>query len=317
MHHSRFTFETVDLSNPPSEPMPDALGIEMTEPDIAALCGLGNIDPQHGPDSTPDSPAAIEACLDAPLPPEDARLLTIRHDLDSIGAMAVFLLRARGIELGAIPDIRKRISRIADIDRFSQGPWPGSRPLPQSVEEILEDGYGHDLAAMTVCVFHRETRIEVKVERIADWLETGRVPGIYKRRATQPAEQLLQSMNEGKTVFTTHHHHDGVIGSVVSTMPLALRQAYRLAPVVVALNPEFRFSSGEQGRKFTIARWDESHADLGIAAEHIAHLEEGWGGQPGIKGSPQAHPSGLGLEQVIECLSHGLPKTPEEPSSGI
>ena len=316
MHYSRcFTFETVNPSNPPTEPMPDALGIEMTEPAIARLCGLGNIDPQHGPDSTPDSPAAIEACLDEPLPPEGARLLTIRPDLDSIGAMAVFLLRARGIEPSAILDIRKRISRIADVDRFAQGPWPGRRGLPHSVEEILEDGIDPDLAAMTVCVFERELQMAVKVERIADWLETGKVPGIYQRRATRPAEQLFQSMIEGKTDFSTHHYHGHAIASVVSTGLLALRQAYRLAPVVVALNPEFKFPSGKRGKKFTIARWDETHAELDIVAKHIARLEDGWGGQPGIKGSPQAHPSELEIEQVIECLSHGLPNAPKVPLS--
>lgn len=62
---------------------PMTLGIEVTVPALAARCGLRNIDPQH----TGGDPqhAAIEVCLEAPLPPDGATLVTIRPDLDSVG----------------------------------------------------------------------------------------------------------------------------------------------------------------------------------------------------------------------------------------
>ena len=303
-------FEIVDLSNPPTEPIANALGIEMTDPEIAGLCGLGNIDPQHGPSSTPTSPAAIEACLDEPVPPSGTRLLTVRPDVDSVGGMAVFLLRSRGFEPGVAREMRERIIRVAESDRFARGPWPGPRELHVTIDEILADGDGPDLTAMKLCVSDRNPEISLarKVEDMANWLQSGRVPEIYHNQAYRSASPLLKSIANKKTVFATHH--DGAIASVISNSSIALRHAYRLAPVVAALNPNFRFASGERGRKFTIARWDETHADLDIVAKHLAQLEEGWGGQPGIKGSPQRHPSRLDLEQVIECLSYGLPNAP-------
>ena len=298
-----YIFETVDISHPPTTLDANALGIEVTEPSIARMCGRGNIDPQHGPSSTPTSPAAIEACLDYSLPPRGTRLLTIRPDLDSTGGMAVLLLRSQGIEPSA--EMRARVARIAEADRFSRGPWPGPRELPRTVDEIFEDGNGLDLTAMTLCISDRDLKLIEKVELVACWLATGKIPEIYVQCVFQPAERLLRSINNGTTVFGTHY--DDTIASVASVEPGALRQAYRFAPVVVALNPAFRFPSGERGRKYTIARWAECDADLTVAAHHLAHSEDGWGGQPGIKGSPQSHPSRLDLTKVVDCLRRGLP----------
>ena len=152
-----YSFETVDLSDPPTTPIANALGIEVTDPSLAGMCGRGNIDPQHGPSSTPASPAAIEVCFDCSLPPKGTRLLTIRPDLDSVGGMAVLLLRAQGIKPDA--KMRARIARIAEADRFSRGPWPGPRELPGTVEEIFEDGNGLDLTAMTLCISDRDLQL--------------------------------------------------------------------------------------------------------------------------------------------------------------
>ena len=68
------------------------LGIEITVPNLAAECGLGNIDPQHTASSA--SRAAIEEAVEAPLPPADACLVTVRPDPDAFGAMAVLAMRA-------------------------------------------------------------------------------------------------------------------------------------------------------------------------------------------------------------------------------
>ena len=104
------------------------LGIEVTDPVLADACGLGNIDPQHGNRPGPLVPAAIEACLDVALPPDGARLVTIRADADAIGAIALLQLRAQG----ARPDepMRARIAGIAAADRHDRGRWPGPRALP-------------------------------------------------------------------------------------------------------------------------------------------------------------------------------------------
>ncbi|WP_298572019.1 hypothetical protein [uncultured Aliiroseovarius sp.] len=301
-----FSFETIDLSNPPRECLVNALGVEVTEPSIARMCGLGNIDPQHGPNSTPTSPAAIEVCLDYPLPQPGARLVTILPDLDSIGGMAVLLLRSNGRILSA--DLCDRVRRVAKADRFSRGTWPGPRDLPRTVDEILEDGNGLELGALALCVSDRMRTLHDRVCLVADWLTTGNIPEVYTAKIREPAERLLRSIRIGSTVFETHC--DGAIAFVASLEPAALRQAYRLAPVIVALNPAYRFASGERGRKFTIARWADGDADLGIASQYLARLENGWGGQSGIKGSPQTTPSILSLGEVVKCVCKGLPPEP-------
>src|SRR5665213_1053865 len=117
---------------------PYTLGIEVTEPELAARCGLGVIDPQHGP--APGKGAAIEAALDWPLPPAGARLVTIRPDADAVGAMAVLALRADGAVLG--DEARARIALIARWDGFAQGPWRdfaaarGPLPRPAGTEDV-------------------------------------------------------------------------------------------------------------------------------------------------------------------------------------
>ena len=301
----KYSFEIVNPSSPPVETIANGLGIEMTEPSIARICGLGNIDPQHGPSSTSTSPATIEACLDAPMPPTGARLLTIRPDMDALGGMAVFVLRSEGVKF--TDEMMARIKQVAEADRFSRGAWPGCRCFSATVDDILKDGDGPELTALGICGFDRKTDMARKVEIIADWLKTGQIPEIWINRALKPAQKLLASMNNGSTSFSLHA--DEAIAMVQSTQPGALRQAYRLAPVVIACNPAFRFSD-IRGVKYTIARWSDMDADFAPVAKHLADLEQGWGGQAGIMGSPQASPSKLKPEQVIECLKHGLPKQP-------
>ncbi len=78
---------------------PNTLGIEVTRDAFAKRCGLGNIDPQHsdGPtDYSRQDSSAIEAALTWELPPDGAKLVTLRYDKDAIGAMAVLMLRADG-----------------------------------------------------------------------------------------------------------------------------------------------------------------------------------------------------------------------------
>lgn len=77
---------------------PNTLGIEVTSKPLAERCALGNIDPQHKPGG---GSSAIEEALNLPrelLPPNGTRLVTMRPDKDSIGAMAILSLRGDGKE---------------------------------------------------------------------------------------------------------------------------------------------------------------------------------------------------------------------------
>ena len=141
-------------SDDPTSVDPDrTLGIEVTDPRFSSRCGLGNVDPQHGPDAGPDAPAAVEVAVDLPLPPPGTILLTLRPDMDSLGAMAVLLHRAKGgVMSSAMLD---RIRRIAVVDRFEFGAWPGIRALPVSVADLTEDGIGAELSAIAACAADR------------------------------------------------------------------------------------------------------------------------------------------------------------------
>jgi len=91
---------------------PDTLGIEVTSDLLAVRCGLGNIDPQH---QTSGKSSAIEDALTHALPVAGSRLVTIRSDKDSLGAMAVLTLRAQ--RKGAKID-KMLVSWIGALDRL-------------------------------------------------------------------------------------------------------------------------------------------------------------------------------------------------------
>lgn len=120
------------------------LGIEITDKAIAARCGLGNIDGQHGTgDCSYDGEivaelltgdryapecasfgAAIAIALAVYIPRTDTTLATTRADVDSIGAMAVLVLRVLGLAINV-----EFVKTIATADSFRVDEW-SPRPLP-------------------------------------------------------------------------------------------------------------------------------------------------------------------------------------------
>lgn len=72
---------------------PKTMGIEVTSPELAPRCGLGNHDPQH---TEGKKISAIKAGIDRDLPPDGSTLVTIKPDKDSIGTMALWVLRLEG-----------------------------------------------------------------------------------------------------------------------------------------------------------------------------------------------------------------------------
>lgn len=103
------------------------LGIEITDKDVAARCHLGNLDGQHFLTDTPTvwrGMAAILIALDCELPPDGATLATTKADVDSLGAMAVMLLRSLGIAIDV-----EFVETVAKADSFRVGAW-SPKPLP-------------------------------------------------------------------------------------------------------------------------------------------------------------------------------------------
>lgn len=140
------------------------LGFEVTIPTLAAACGFGNIDGQHGMSGTHPrwvGRAAVEIAVpsvvaDADgdgalvLPHNEAVFATVRPDVDSIAAMALTVLRKLdsdgnvggpgyippmlditvGGMSGAPSPTLARIRLIAERDSFMPGAAWGPRPLP-------------------------------------------------------------------------------------------------------------------------------------------------------------------------------------------
>ena len=281
----------------------DTLGIEVTEPELARRCGLGNLDPQHT-EGRADL-TAIELALEHPLPPPGAILVTIRPDADAFGAMALFALRAGGTE----PDraLRERVALVARADRFAHGDWPGPRPLPRDTEQAWAFFVGGEptTAALMVICEDRTRTAEERVRLLGDWLVTGKLPDWAIGRARERAQGIVRAVVDGEIDAGTAA--GGRIAVVESHHPAALRLGYCLAPVVVALNPEFRPVHGEGPyRKFTICQYREGFLDLPGAMRALRAREPGWGGSPTIIGSPQGTSSKLPMEEVVEIVGDHL-----------
>lgn len=296
-----FHYELLDPKLIP-EPDPLRLGVEVTVPEIAATCGLGNIDPQHGHRASAAAVSAIIASLDWQLPPRGATMVTIRPDADAFGAMAVLTMRSAGVD----PDkaMRARIARIDVADRFDHGPWPGVRSLPRTIEEILASVPDPDIAALSALSTDRKLSPSDRVAAIRRWLSEGLVPPAHAQAVRQNAEVILRSLRFGATRIGLCAGEK--TARVVSLEWNALKLGYRLAPIVISLNPGHRFCDGTRGRKYTIAQYQAGHLDLHAVAVKLLRHEAGWGGSATIKGSPQDRPSGLSLDHVEKVVSSEL-----------
>ncbi len=281
------------------------LGIEVTIPDLARRCGLGNIDPQHGGGSGIGSSAvaAIEACLTATLPPANAMLVTVRPDLDAFGAMALLALRRAGVPVGRA--MKTRIERAANADRFDRGPWPGPRPLPAVYEEYLAAmNPDPSLAALAGAMADRALTARRRVGIAARWLETGAEPAGYRECFAANAETVLAGLRSGAVAVESRA--DGRVATVTSRSPNTLRLGYCLAPVVVALYPGDPAAEPPAPRRIVLAQHDPGHADFSALCEDLALLEPGWGGSATILGSPQGRPCHLELETVLDAAVRHL-----------
>lgn len=138
-----YRFIALDPRRDVSQLSPDewalTLGVEVTVPVLADACGRGSIDPQHGCSRGAvwvafdgHGQAAIGVARDViEVPRAGLTLATIRRDVDSLGAMAVFVLRSIGLPGGAwSPDAWARIALIAERDAFVPGAAWAPRPLP-------------------------------------------------------------------------------------------------------------------------------------------------------------------------------------------
>ena len=273
------------------------LGIEVTEVELAARCWLGNIDPQHDLDER--GVCAIEASLDWPLPPKGAFLVTIRPDADSIGSMALFVIRGAGVPISQAAI--RRISQVAQADRFERGPWPGPRAWPDLMVDLQARGtLPDDCSAASLAAADDSVAPATRVEVIRDWILEGRTPQRYAEVARQRSHRLLSGLQDGSVKVV--EIEPGRLALVESRLPQAVQIGYALAPVVLAINPEFAAENAPPYRKVTIAQFAAGHVDLAGVARALNASEAGWGGSDTIIGSPQGTDCNLSVDEIADCI---------------
>ena len=269
------------------------LGIEVTVPTLAAQCNLGNIDPQHTGGNI--DIAAIEAALTANIPPADATLVTVRADLDAVGAMVILQMRQEREEIS--PAMMERINQIAESDKFARGGWPGIKALPTRDNPWPIQSAGTEdsptLAAIAAAVADFKVSLESRVEMMKIYLTTGQEPMNYVERVEKERMDIIQALEDGTIEVCSDHQ----VATVVSTHRAATTIGYSQAPVVIAFNPAMQGKDGPYA-KYSICQFEAGYINLKAILEELNTLEAGWGGSPTIGGSPQGVCSNLTMEEV-------------------
>lgn len=256
---------------------PSTLGIEVTVPELAAACGLGNIDPQHSGGQT--NVAACQAALTAPIPPAGASLATVRADADSILAMAVLTARASGLPIDT-----GLVNRVGAADSAPDGPWRRDYTPPD------------EFAACNAVAMDHRRPLDERVSLLVDVL-TGKAA----LPPTQPADYSAVRVSVGADGRYAVALADGPAGRG------AIAAGYRVAPVVIATNETFSVGGLPPHRKHTVARWNAGHPmDWDGMLTELRKVEPGWGGSSSICGSPQGVASALTTEQVVEIVERHL-----------
>ena len=303
------SFATLDLRDP--EQFPDATehndaifngntvwGVEVTNPEFAERCAV-NIDPQHiGRDHTT---AAIEEAITVPLPTENVVFITVRPDLDSIGGMAVLMMRTGNELLDG--EVMERIKLIADVDKFSNGPYPGPKPAP--TEDNMWDNENREkVAAINAEITDITVPLEKRVAAMTAWLRTGAESEEYRVRAVKERMDMIHDFSNGNITHETRS--GGKITVVETTHADATSIGYWFAPVVVIRNPAHPVDGGETQIKYTICTWNDTFADIRGALDELNEIEPGWGGQQNIGGSPEIGDSELTVDRVAGVVEKYL-----------
>lgn len=297
----------------------DVYGVEVTVPKLAEQC-TENIDPQHTDGNA--NLCAIEVAKYVTIPENSTTLATVRADLDSIGAMAVMEIREsigftdqsnadyemlngfgfiRGLE-----NLEYRIDQVAKSDKFANGGYPGSKPLP-TVENPWPEGKS-ELNAIGAAVSDFRLTLAERVNMMVDWLSFGEEPTKYAEQVEKERLDLVDALEKGKIKYEVIADRDG--GANVAVVETSHRAAtmvgYSLAPVVIAYNAEFKQGPGEAYKKYTICQFENKFVDLAAVREELDELEPGWGGSPTIIGSPQGISSQLKIEDIAVIVERHL-----------
>jgi len=269
------------------------LGIEITTPGYQGK----NLD-HHGKDDTQETPSAIEQALSVDINQiPEGKMATVRPDMDSLGAMAVIMLRKDGKEVNS--DIIKAISLL---DR--EGPMrfkkEGRELLGLSGDEnkdkwdeinriLRAANYKITVESMPSSEIDKKILFMEKIltgqydKKEIDDLYIKDICDLEKARKNSKIETILS----GRAVF------------IESSYKRSMELGYDYADVIIAYNPAYQWPDGTITPKYTIARRDKFVPfDLKKLLEQLKQRNPKWGGQENIIGSPQGEDPQIPPEEM-------------------
>lgn len=181
-------------------------GIEITVSALVERC-IFNLDPQHTGGNA--NRAAIEEAMTTWLPVEGVILVTVRADLDAIGAMAILSLRKKCVSLEFAME---RINMVAESDKFARGGYPGPKPLPSYQEGETPTRI---LAAIAAAVSDFKVPLADRVSTMELWLLTGEEPEQYRAQVEKERLDVITALETGQIKSETRAN--GRIAVVEST----------------------------------------------------------------------------------------------------
>lgn len=290
------------------DPRPNAqnseydLGIEVTNPKLASLARLGNLDPQHGPNGNPET-SAIEEAMKIDLPEDGTKMATIRPDMDSIGAMAVLELRKAGISIDI--DLVNVIGRVDALG-----------PRAKTTNPEIENHRTLTLAANQFCLAGKSS-IEEKVQFMKELL-SGNFDYEKIGELAQESQSILEKAKQESKI--TEIANGAVM--VESKHPKAFDIGYQQAGIVVAYNSEFTrpwIKDDPEHEKWSIAKYSELEPldakGLTIELNRLEKEYAGddydekntWGGPVNMANSPQGRTPAVPKEVIIETVKKYIP----------
>lgn len=265
------------------------VGVEVSDPRLHQCLDV-NIDPQHSGGNSQLS--AIKASLEGRLNGDTpVAFVTIRPDLDSLGAMAILA--------GMVDTTNDAIRRIEQIHRADCSRTDKWKPC-NIFDETQTPGYEHSetLGAMHSAVSDHNIPLEERVRWVANWLVAGVEPDGYRGKWLKEREQIVSALESGETEVRVEES----ICVVKSSLRAATSIGYQYAPVLMCYNPEFRIRDGKPHLKLSICQYSEGYIDMpGLLAE-LQSREPGWGGSPTFIGSTQGESSLWSPQEVIDVM---------------
>lgn len=269
------------------------LGIEVTDNEIANLMHY-SIDPQHSSSKI----TSLEYVLNYR---DDLKnivnsfdkifMCTIKPDIDSIGAMALFtLILNEKFEINN--DIVLRLKAIAQSDRHGRLNWKEREDFLQ-FENYNVYGLPTGLFYMTSV---RKLRTEIKVQKMIQFLNQGTFNQLEEFNRAVKKNNTNSTKNTDLTIIIPKK-----LCLVKSSYRGALSYGYKHCPVVIAINDNYIFGKSNPifGRKITIGQYNDKYIDLVGLCKEFVKLEEGWGGSETVIGSSLTKPSLLTNDKIL------------------